>query len=72
MDKQIYNEEKTKMQQNRDEIENELLKKLFQDVSKTPVRVADCLLEEVDKVTSKRQDWINLAIIEKLARETSS
>ena len=60
------------MQTNIEQKENELLKNLLKDKKKTAVRVSDCLLEEVDKLTDERQDWVNLAVLEKIARETES
>ena len=60
------------MQTNIEQKENELLKNLLKDKKKTAVRVSDCLLEEVDKLTDERQDWVNLAVLEKIARETNS
>ena len=60
------------MQTNIEQKENELLKNLLKDKKKTAVRVSDCLLEEVDKITDERQDWVNLAVLEKIARETGS
>ena len=60
------------MQTNIEQKENELLKNLLKDKRKTAVRVSDCLLAEVDKLTDERQDWVNLAVLEKIARETNS
>lgn len=60
------------MQTNIEQKENELLKNLLKDKKKTAVRVSDCLLDEVDKLTDERQDWVNLAVLEKIARETNS
>ena len=60
------------MQTNIEQKENELLKNLLKDKKKTAVRVSDCLIQEVDKLTDERQDWVNLAVLEKIARETNS
>lgn len=60
-----YKQKENKIQA--DEIE--MLKNLVQAGEKFPVRVAKFLLNEVDKITNDRQAFVNIAIIEKIARE---
>ncbi len=49
--------------------EIELLKNLVLSGEKFPVRVAKFLINEIDKITTDRQAFVNIAIIEKIARE---
>lgn len=48
--------------------EIELMRKLLTEKEKKPVRVAVFLLEEIEKLGFSQQDYVNLAVAEKLLK----
>ena len=52
--------------------ENEMLKKLLLSKEKTGVRVADFLLKMIDEQGESRQDFVNIAVLEKIVKESRS